>query len=140
MKEKWKNILYFVLLALSICLMIAAAVLGERVPAPLGAGIFAAAGVLLGIGAVALVLTLAQRRMTPEERRQAELGENDERNVAIREKAAYSSWYWTLYMLWAVFFAVIVFVQGPWSLLVSAAIVLHCVFYMINIGRWAKKM
>ena len=99
MKERGKNILYFVLLVLSVCLMIAAAALGERAPGPLVAGIFAVGGMLLGAGAVGLILTLAQRRMTPEERRQAELGE-----------------------------------------LASAACVLHCVFYMINIGRWARKM
>ena len=140
MKERGKNILYFVLLVLSVCLMIAAAALGERAPGPLVAGIFAVGGMLLGAGAVGLILTLAQRRMTPEERRQAELGETDERNVAIREKAAYSSWYWTLYMLWAAFILVTVFVRGFASLLASAACVLHCVFYMINIGRWARKM
>ena len=140
MKAKWKNILYFVLLTLSVCLMVLAASLGERVPGPLGAGIFAAGGMLLGAGAVGLILTLAQRRMTPEERRQAELGEIDERNVAIREKAAYSSWYWTLFILWAAFLLVTIFVRGFASLLVSAACVLHCMFYMINIGRWAKKM
>ena len=66
--------------------------------------------------------------------------ETDERNIAIREKAAMSSWYWTLYLLWAVFFVIQIFVGGLWAVAVSVVVVLHCMFYMINIYRWTKKM
>lgn len=69
-----------------------------------------------------------------------ERGETDERNVAIREKAAMSSWYWTLYMLWAAFMVIQIFVGGLWGVAISVVIVLHCTFYMINIHRWNKRM
>lgn len=140
MKEKRKQIIYFTLLILALCLMAAAAWLGEKIPEPLGRTLFALGGILMGLGAVKLALSWSQRRMTPEERRDAERGETDERNVAIREKAAYSSWFWTLYLLWAAFMVTEIFAGGLWGAAASAVIVLHCVFYMINIGRWAKKM
>ena len=75
-----------------------------------------------------------------QERREAERGERDERNVAIREKAAYASWYWTLYLLWGAFFITLFLGSGFPTALVSVLIVLHCVFLMVNMNRWAKRM
>ena len=80
------------------------------------------------------------RELTPEARKEMERIERDERNVAIREKAAMSSWYWTLYLLLAAFMAIEIFVGGLWGVAVSVVIVLHCTFYMINIHRWNKKL
>lgn len=97
-----------------------------------------AGGVLMGSGAVGIALS--GKRLTPEQKKEIERGETDERNVVIREKAAMSSWYWTLYLLWAVFMVIQIFVGGLWGLAVSALIVLHCTFYMVNIYRWNKKM
>ena len=71
---------------------------------------------------------------------EAERGETDERNVAIREKAAYSSWYWTLYLLWGAFFITLFLGSGFPTALVSVLIVLHCVFLMVNMNRWTKRM
>ena len=51
-----------------------------------------------------------------------------------------SSWYWTLYLLWAAFFVTQIFIGVLWAVAVSVVIVLHCTFYMINIYRWTKKM
>ena len=79
-------------------------------------------------------------KASPQQRREIELEEGDERNVAIREKAAYSSWYWTLYLLWALFFLTLILRGGMYTALVSVAIVLHCVFYMVNMNRWTKKL
>ena len=76
----------------------------------------------------------------PEERKEIERAERDERNVSIREKAAYSSWYWTLYLLWAVFFLTLVLGSGFPTALVAVVITLHCVFYMVNVNRWTKKL
>ena len=33
-----------------------------------------------------------------------------------------------------------IFVGGLWGVAVSAAIVLHCAFYMVNLHRWNKRM
>ena len=66
--------------------------------------------------------------------------ERDERNVTIREKAAYSSWYWSLYLLWGLWLLTLVTQGGMYVAFVSAAIVLHCIFYMVNVGRWSRRM
>ena len=118
--------------------LLAAFLLGERIPGGLSAGLFALGGILLGFGCTGIALS--GWRMTPEQRKEMERGETDERNVAIREKAAMSSWYWTLYLLWAAFFVTQIFIGGLWAVAVSVVIVLHCTFYMINIHRWNKKM
>lgn len=138
MKEWFKKISPFVMLAAAFVLFLAAFLLGERVPKQLGLALFTLGGVLLGFGVTGIALSGAG--LTPEEQKEMERGERDERNVAIREKAAMSSWYWTLYMLWAVFMVIQIFVGGLWGVAISVAIVLHCTFYMINIHRWNKRM
>ena len=93
-----------------------------------------------GVAGSRLIMARVERSWTPEERKEIERGERDERNVTIREKAAYSSWYWTLYLLWVPFVISLVREETLWILLSSAVTVLHCVFYMVNMGRWAKKL
>lgn len=138
MKDWMKKIVPFVMFGTAVVLILAAFLLGERIPGPLSVTLFTVGGILLGFGAVGVVLS--GWRMTPEQKKEMERGENDERNVAIREKAALSSWYWTLYLLWAAFLVIQIFVGGLWGVAISALIVLHCVFYMINIRRWNKKL
>mgnify|MGYP005972003703 CR=1 FL=1 len=121
-------------------LILAAAVLGERVPDPAGGALFGTGGALAGLGVTGIAMDVIWRRMSQEQRREMERGERDERNVAIREKAAYASWYWTLYLLWVPFVISLVRGETLWILLSSAVTVLHCVFYMVNMGRWAKKL
>ena len=100
----------------------------------------ALAGAIGGLSASKLIMAHFDRTWTPEQRREIERAERDERNVAIREKAAYSSWYWTLYLLWGLFFLTLILQGGMYTALVSVAIVLHCVFYMVNMNRWTKKL
>lgn len=138
MKDILKKISPFVMFVAAVALFLAAFLLGERVSEAVIRTLCTIGGVLAGIGGVAVALS--GRNMTPEERKELERGETDERNVAIREKAAVSSWYWTLYLLWAAFMVIEIFVGGLWGLAVSMVIVLHCTFYMINIHRWNKKM
>lgn len=138
MKEWLKKISPFFLFLTAAALFLAAFLLDERIPKQLSVALCTVGGVLTGFGAVAIALS--GRHMTPQEKKEMELGETDERNVAIREKAAMSSWYWTLYMLWAAFLVIQIFVGGLWGMLISVAIVLHCTFYIVNIHRWNKKM
>ncbi len=112
--------------------------LRDQLSPTLNRSLCAAGGLLMGLGGVGIALS--GRKLTPEQIKEIERGETDERNVAIREKAAMSSWYWTLYLLWAVFMVVQIFVGGLWGLAVSVLIVLHCTFYMVNVHRWNKKM
>ena len=136
--EKLKKISPYVMFAAAWALIAAAALLGERAPEQISLVLFTLGGVLLGFGAVGIALS--RIRMSPEQQKEYERSEHDERNVAIREKAAMSSWYWTLYMLWAVFMVIQIFVGGLWGVAISVVIVLHCTFYMINIHRWNKRM
>ncbi|RKI70185.1 hypothetical protein D7V91_04265 [bacterium 1xD42-67] len=138
MKNFWKKIFPYVMFAAAWVLILATFLLEERITERLSIVLFMLGGVLLGFGAVGIALS--RIRMSSEQQKEYERGEHDERNVAIREKAAMSSWYWTLYMLWAAFMVIQIFVGGLWGVAVSVVIVLHCTFYMINIHRWNKKM
>lgn len=138
MKDFWKKIFPYVMFVTAFVLILAAVLLGERIPKQPSLALFTLGGMLMGFGAVGIALS--RIRMSPEQQKEYERGEHDERNVAIREKAAMSSWYWTLYMLWAAFLVIQIFVGGLWGVAISVVIVLHCTFYMINIHRWNKKM
>lgn len=140
MKERLKKALPVLGVVCGACLVLAAVVLGERVPDGTGGVLFGTGGTLMGLGVTGIAMDVIWRRMSEEERREAERGEKDERNVAIREKAAYSSWYWTLYLMWGAFFVTLFLGSGFPTALVSVLIVLHCVFLMVNMSRWAKRM
>lgn len=140
MKERLKKILPILGILCGACLVLAAVVLGEQIAKGMSGILFGTGGALMGLGVAGIAMDVVWRRMSEEERREVERGEKDERNVAIREKAAYSSWYWTLYLLWGAFFVTLFLGSGFPTALVSVLIVLHCVFLMVNMGRWAKRM
>ncbi len=138
MKARLRKALPF-LMFLSAWAVFAAIFLWKEQLSPLLSGcLWAAYGLLLGFGAVGIVLS--GYHLTPEQKKEIERGETDERNMAIREKAAMSSWYCTLHLLWVVFVALQLFVGGLWGAAVSVLIVLHCTFYMVNVYRWSKKI
>ena len=115
-------------------------ILDEQLPAG-GVGLCAGlGGALIGIGGAGLIIPLLMRSMTPEDRKEVERAERDERSVAIRAHAAQDSWYWSLYLLWVPF--IVSMVQGEllWMVLCPAVIVLHCAFYMFHMYRWSKKL
>ena len=138
MKNQFKKAFPYVMFLTAWAVIFAAVLLGERIPEQLSLALFTVGGVLLGFGAVGIALSLIH--LSPERQKEYERSETDERNIAIREKAAMSSWYWTLCLLWAAFFVIQIFVGGLWAVAVSVVVVLHCMFYMINIYRWTKKM
>lgn len=140
MKERLKKGWPILGVICGACLVLAAVVLGEQIAKGMSGILFGTGGALMGLGAAGIAMDVVWRRMSEEERREVERGEKDERNVAIREKAAYSSWYWTLYLLWGAFFVTLFLGSGFPTALVSVLIVLHCVFLMVNMGRWAKRM
>ena len=140
MKERLKKGLPILGVICGACLVLAAVVLGEQIPKGVSGVLFGTGGALMGLGVAGIAMDVVWRRMSEEERREVERGETDERNVAIREKAAYSSWYWTLYLLWGAFFITLFLGSGFPTALVSVLIVLHCVFLMVNMNRWTKRM
>lgn len=115
-------------------------ILGERLPAG-GVGLCAGlGGALIGLGGGGIILPLLMRGMSPENRKEVERAERDERSVAIRTHAAQDSWYWSLYLLWVPF--IVSLVQGEllWVVLCPVVIVLHCAFYLFHMYRWSKKL
>lgn len=68
------------------------------------------------------------------------LAETDERNVAIREKAARDSWYWTGWLLWVPFVASLVTGESLFIALTAGVIVLHNAFLLVNMARWSRRM
>jgi len=138
MKKRFQKMTPYLMFLSAWVVFAAIFLLRKQLSGTLKGCLYALGGLLMGFGAVGIVLS--GRGLTPEQKKELERGETDERNVAIREKAAMSSWYWTLYLLWTAFMVIQIFVGGLWGLAVSLLIVLHCTFYMINIHRRNKKM
>ena len=141
MKPKSRLTLAVLGLVSSVSVITAALALGNHIPGQLNSLITGLGGALGGISVTAILLELADRKRTPEQRKELARGEHDERNIAIREKAAMSSWYWTLGLLWGLFVLCLLLGVDPvYQILSSIVIVLHCLFYLMNICRWTKKM
>ena len=133
-----------VLSALAICAGLALFVFvflsGEDVPRSVNGLCSGLGGALIGLGGAGVIIPLLMRGMSPEERKEVERAERDERSVAIRCHAAYDCWYWTLYLLWVPFVAAMAQGELLWMILAPAVIVLHCAFYMFHMYRWSKKL
>lgn len=123
-----------------LALFIFVALSGDDIPRSVNGLCSGLGGALIGLGGSGLIIPLAMRTMSPEERREVERGETDERNVYIRARAAQDSWYWTLTLLWVPFVAALVQGETLWMVLCPAVIVLHCAFYMFHMYRWSKKL
>lgn len=112
----------------------------DRLPGNIAGLCTGVGGALLGAGTVKLFIPLLMHPMSPEQREEVERGERDERNIAIREKAAYDSWYWTLILLWVPFVVALMEGSTLWMVLSTGAVVLHSLFYLVNLARWARRM
>lgn len=123
-----------------LALFIFVALSGDDIPRSVNGLCSGLGGALIGLGGSGLIIPLAMRTMSPEERREVERGETDERNVYIRARAAQDSWYWTLALLWVPFVAALVQGETLWMVLCPTVIVLHCAFYMFHMYRWSKKL
>lgn len=115
-------------------------ILDEQLPAG-GVGLCAGlGGALIGLGGSKLFLSVTMRALSPEDRREVERSERDERSIAIRTHAAYDSWYWTLWLLWVPFVIALVLGELVWIVITPIVLVLHCAFYMFHLYRWTKKL
>ena len=113
---------------------------GEDVPGSVIGLCSGLGGCLIGLGGGGIILPLLMRGMSPEDRKEVERAERDERSVAIRAHAAQDSWYWTLVLLWVPFVAALARGETFWMILCPAVLVLHCVFYLFHMYRWTKKL
>lgn len=136
-----KKLLLSALAALAgLALFVFVILSGEEVPRSVNGLCAGLGGALMGIGVTGLVIPLAMRSMSPEERKEVERAERDERSVCIRSMAAQDSWYWTLVLLWVPFVAALIQGELLWMILAPVLIVLHCAFYMFHMYRWSKKL
>ena len=115
-------------------------IMDEQLPAG-GVGLCAGfGGALIGLGGSKLFLSATMRTLSPEDRREVERSERDERSIAIRTHAAYDSWYWTLWLLWVPFVIALALGELVWMMITPIVLVLHCAFYMFHLYRWTKKL
>lgn len=70
-----------------LALFIFVALSGDDIPRSVNGLCSGLGGALIGLGGSGLIIPLAMRTMSPEERREVERGETDERNVYIRARA-----------------------------------------------------
>ena len=136
----WKLIVAAAGVVAGAAMLIAVLLCGDSLPGGVSGLLCGVGGGVLGLGASGLIIPLIMRSMSPEERKEVERGEHDERNVAIRTRAAQDSWYWSLYLLWIPFVVALVQNNILWMVLTSGVIVLHCTFYLVNMARWGRRM
>ena len=139
MSEKVKKGGSVVLFVLGLGLL-AAAALGDSLPGWTVGLLAGLGGAAVGVGGSTIFMGAACRLLSTEERVQVEMAEHDERNLAIREKAAQDSWYWTGWLLWAPFVVALVRTDTLFIALAASVLVLHNVFYLVNMGRWSRKL
>mgnify|MGYP001624570084 CR=1 FL=1 len=97
-------------------------------------------GAALGVGGSGLATGWIVGRLSPEDQAAVAVAEHDERNVAIRQRAAQSSWFWTGWLLWVPFVAALVTGNGLFTALTAGVIVLHNAFLLVNIALWSRRM
>ena len=139
-KERWKLLLSALAALAGLALLVFAALSGDDIPRSVNGLCAGLGGALVGVGGAGLMMPLLMRSMSPEERKEAERAERDERSVCIRSMAAQDSWYWTLALLWVPFVAALVEGETLWMVLCPTVIVLHCAFYMFHMYRWSKRL
>lgn len=76
----------------------------------------------------------------PEKAREYEIAEKDERNIRVREKAGYSTWYISLFVQAIAALALLVLDYTIPCLLVMLALLVHVVSLFVNIYIHNKKM
>lgn len=140
MKEKLKRGLPLAGTVAGLALLAVVIFRGDGLPGWANGLLAGLGGAALGMGGAGIVMGMAVWRMTPKERSELERSETDERNIAIREKAAQDSWYWTSALLWVPFVAALVRQDLPFILLSAGVLLFHHAFYLFHMGRWAKRM
>jgi uncharacterized membrane protein len=138
---KKSNRLFILFICMGAVLMIAGAVAGYYTQDnDLGGRIFGfGAGfgsAVVAVGSVSLILA----RRKPNAERQREIDEKDERNIKIRERSAYGTYFVTMFSL---SIATFVFVcLGSWlaCLIALGLLFIHCISYLMFIYLNGKKL
>ena len=140
MRERRRKVWSWTAFLGGIVLLAATIWLDESVPNWVNGLLCGFGGAALGAGGSGLAVGWITRCLSPKECAEVILAETDERNVAIREKAARDSWYWTGWLLWVPFVASLVTVESLFIALTAGVIVLHNAFLLVNMARWSRRM
>ena len=81
MKKQFQKISPYVMFGTAWIVILAVLLLGERISGPLASALYAVGGILLGFGAVEIALSRIQ--MSPEQRKEYERGEHEDRKSVV---------------------------------------------------------
>ena len=97
-------------------------------------------GGLAGGSLATLVMGLIYHRASAAKRRAMDLNNGDERNIAIRDRAAYTSWFCSLAVFLFLFMALLLTDHYFAATLTVVAALLHMLIFPGNIYIWNKKL
>ena len=94
---------------------------------------------IIGAGAAKII---RQRILdkNPQIAKQYEINENDERNILIREKAGYATWYLTLFMLAIISLIFIILDYKVASFILIGVLLIHCISLFVYSHIFSKKI
>lgn len=103
---------------------------------------YALTGFGAGIIGVGVVFIFRNRMIgnDPQKAKQYEINENDERNIRIREKAGYATWYTTLFLLSAITLTFVVLDYKVASFISLGALLIHSISLYVSIYIYNKKI
>lgn len=141
MKKQPKSYIFY----MGIIIFVVGLLLKFLIPASDGA-LQALPFVLTGFGAGIIgvgVVNIFRKRMidnNPQKAKQYEINEKDERNIRIREKAGYATWYTTLFMLSAISLTFVVLDYKVAGFISLGALFIHIISLFVYIHIYNKKI
>ena len=141
MKKQPKSYIFY----MGIIIFVVGLLLKNLIPASDGALHtlpFVLTGFGSGIVGVGVVSILRKRTIEndPQKAKQYEINENDERNIQIREKAGYATWYTTLFMLAAISMTFVVLDYKVAGFISLGALFIHIISLYVYINIYNKKI
>jgi len=135
-----RKIIWNILFYTGFGLLIASSLFYEFINVTLPSGLISFVhGFAIAIMLVGLVFLLINR-YSPEGSKQYKIEENDERNIRIKEKAGYASWYATLCIFAIMAFTFLIMGYPVVAYITAGGAVLHRVFLEIFKAIYRKRM
>ena len=94
---------------------------------------------IIGVG-VAGIFRKRAIENDPEKARQYEIAEKDERNIRIREKAGYATWYTTLFLLAIISLTLVVLNYTAAGFVALGALLIHGISFFVYTYLYSKKI
>ena len=94
---------------------------------------------LIGVG-ISVIFRKKMIENDPEKVRQYEIAEKDERNIRIREKAGYATWYTTLFLLVIISLTLVVLNYTAAGFVALGALLIHAVSFFLYTYLYSKKI